>query len=190
MELDQGIKFHGHLCPMFYLGMRLGDLALQELGRDKEDGAKLLAQVEFRNCIADGIQYSCGTTYGKNNLVYLDHGKFAASFHDLLTDKKIRLKVKNSILEDTLTYGVRGQKVKSMPVNERQKEAVKLFKWGKGIVDELKKKSDADLFEIDAGEALKPAAESSLGFMICEECGEAVLEEFSESGKCRRCQKA
>ena len=188
MELEGGIKFHGHLCPMFYLGIRMGDLALRELGREKEDGAKLIAQVEFRNCMADGIQYACGTTYGKNNLVPLDHGKFAASFHDLLTGKKIRLKVKNEILENTLAYGIRGQKVKSMPVKERQKEAIELFKWGRGIVDELKKKSDEELFDVGVGEALTPANEVALEFIICEDCGEAALTEFSDSGKCKRCQ--
>ncbi len=188
MDLDGAIKFHGHLCPMFYLGLRMGELALSELGRGREEGAKLIAQVEFRNCIADGIQYATGATFGKNNLVYLEHGKFAASFHDVVSDKKIRVRVKNEVLADTLAYGVRGQKVKSMPIKERQKEAVELFKWGSKIVEEIKKKPDDALFEVEKGKALRPAVEASLKFIICSECGEAVLEEFSSSGKCRSCQ--
>ncbi len=188
MDLDDAIKFHGHLCPMFYLGLRMGDLALSELEREREDGAKLLAQVEYNNCITDGIQYTCGTTFGKNNLTIIEHGKFAATFHDLMTDKKIRIRVKNSVLHDTLSYGIKGQEVKSMPINDRQKAAVKLFKWGGEIVGTLKKKTDEELFNIGAGESLKPFGESSLEFEICENCGEAVLPDFSESGICRRCK--
>lgn len=182
------MKFHGHLCPMFYLGLRMGELALRELGRSKEEGAKLIAQVEYRNCMADGIQYVCGTTYGKNNLAYLDHGKFAVSFHDFLTGKKIRIRVKNEVLQDALAYGLRGQKVKSMPVGDRQKMVIELFKMGSDIIANLKKKPDVEIFVVEAGEELKLVAESPLELVICEECGEALLKDFSDFGRCRRCQ--
>lgn len=188
MDLEGAMKFHGHLCPMFYLGLRMGELALRELERRREEGVKLVSQVEFRNCLADGIQYATGATYGKNNLTYLEHGKFAASFHDMVTDKKLRLRVRNDVLMDTLAYGLRGQKVKSMPMKERQKEAIQLFKWGSKIVEDLKKKSDEAIFEVEAGKALRPEVEASLKLVTCSECNEAVLEEFTSSGKCKRCE--
>ncbi len=172
---------------MFYLGLRMGELALKSLEREREEGAKLLARVEFRNCLADGIQYACGATYGKNTLLHDERGKFAASFHDLVSDKRRRVRVKNSVLERTLAYGIRGQEVKSMPASLRQKEAVHLFKWGKDIVEDLRRMSDDELFEIDTGEALKPEAEIPLKFIVCSECGEAVLEAFSKGGQCTSC---
>lgn len=187
MDLDDAVRFHGHLCPMFYLGLRMGELALKNLGRQREDGAKLLARVEFRNCLADGIQYTCGATYGKNNLFYAERGKFATAFQDLASDKKLRIRVKNSVLEKTLAYGLKGQEVKSKPVASRQKDAAALFKWGREIVEEFERMGDEDLFEVVAGEALKPEPEAPLKFIICNKCGEAVLEVFSRGGRCGSC---
>ena len=46
-ELDKAAGFHGHLCPMFALGFRMGKKALNELGRGRENGVKLVAVVEF-----------------------------------------------------------------------------------------------------------------------------------------------
>lgn len=31
MDLDGALKFHGHLCPIFYLGLRMGSLLLVSL---------------------------------------------------------------------------------------------------------------------------------------------------------------
>ncbi|MEE8167634.1 MAG: FmdE family protein [Candidatus Hydrothermarchaeales archaeon] len=190
LELEEAVKFHGHLCPMFYLGLRMGEKALKELDRDREKGVKLLAAVEFRNCLADGIQYACGTTYGKNNLSYKEHGKFACSFHDLASNKTIRIRVKNQILEDTLSYGIRGKEVKSLPPTEREKEARDLLQWGQRIVNDLEKMQDEDLFTVTKGEAIYTEGVPSLEYVICTECGEVVLTGYLKLEGARKICKA
>ncbi len=187
-ELNEASKFHGHLCPMFALGFRMGKKALEELGRGREDGVKLIAVVEYKNCLADGIQYVCGTTYGKNNLFYKENGKFAASFYDLVSGKSIRVGIKNEVLEDTLGYGVAGQGVKRLPPDRRREDARKLFMRGKKIVERFEEMSDEELFKITEAEPFKAKEESSLDFVYCDGCGELTLTDFvNESGEKRLC---
>jgi len=192
---EDAIRFHGHLCPMFALGLRMGELALEMLGeegekREKESGVKLHAVIEYRNCLADGLQYVCGTTYGKVNLHYKPLGKFAATFHDLTTGKKIRIKIKNTITKKALEYGKQGAKVKAMPVNKREEHAKALFKLGRKIVEEFESRDNEELFEVsfnDAGE-FRPENEASLNYGICKKCNELFLIEFSKSkNMCRVC---
>lgn len=186
--MEDPAKFHGHMCPMFALGLRMGKLALEKLGRDRESGVKLVAVVEHKNCIADGIQYICGTTYGKNNLHYKEYGKFAASFYDIVTNKSVRIKVKNDVLKKTLEYGLRGQEIRKLPPADREEESKALFQWGKKIVEELGKMSDEDIFKIEEAPALEAHEEPSLKHVVCEKCGELVLEEYAKvKGKSKLC---
>jgi formylmethanofuran dehydrogenase subunit E len=176
--MEDAIKFHGHLCPMFALGYRMGKMALKTLARGREEGVKLIAVVEFRNCLSDGIQYVCGTTYGKNNLFYKEYGKFATSFYDLATGKSIRIRVKNEVVEEALVYGMSAQEVKKLPSANREEETKRLFNWGREIVEKFNKMKDEELFTITKAVPFKPEKESSLKHTFCEKCGEVVLEDF------------
>lgn len=176
--MEDAVKFHGHLCPMFALGYRMGKMALKTLARGREEGVKLIAVVEFRNCLSDGIQYVCGTTYGKNNLFYKEYGKFATSFYDLATGKSTRIRVKNKAVEEALEYGMAGQEVKKLPPASRDEEAKKLFQLGREIVDKINEIGDEELFTITDAVPFKPEEEPSLKHVICEKCGELVLEDF------------
>lgn len=193
---EDAVKFHGHLCPMFALGLRMGEFALEMLGkegekREKESGVKLHAVIEYRNCFADGMQHVCGTTYGKVNLHYKELGKFAATFYDLATGKKIRIKIKNNIVKKALEYGRQGTKVKAMPVNKREEASKELFKLGRKVVEEFSNMSNAELFELSyAAEEFAPESEVSLDSGICSECGELFLKEFSKSKViCKGCEE-
>lgn len=133
---------------MLALGYRMGKLALKKLGRAREGGMKLLAVVEFQNCLADGITFVTGATFGKSTLILKPLGKFAASFYDLASGKSIRILVRNEILEATLEYGRRSEEIKNMPVAERKQAAEEHMRRGKEIVAKLMEKSDEELFEI------------------------------------------
>lgn len=190
--MEESIKFHGHLCPMSYLGVRMGKLALKRLGRGREKGVRLIAVVEFKNCLADGIQLVTGATYGKNTLFLKDYGKFAASFYDLATGKSIRIIVRNEIIEECLVYGMEAQDVKALPPGDRKEAAARILAKGKEITGRLEKMGDGDLFEVMEAPYFDPEKESSLKSAVCEECNELVLEEFinEQKGKivCRDCR--
>jgi formylmethanofuran dehydrogenase subunit E len=176
--MEDAVDFHGHLCPMSYLGVRMGRLALKTLARGKEKGVRLIAVVEFQNCLGDGIQYATGATFGKNTLFLKDYGKFAASFYDLATEKSVRIRVRNEVVEESLIFGIEGQDVKKLPPNDRKEAAGKILEKGKEIAARFAKISDEDLFEVTQAPYFKPAEEPSLKHMVCEECGEILLEDF------------
>ena len=179
--MEDAVKFHGHLCPMSVLGVRMGKLALRKLGRGKEKGVRLIAVVEFKNCMADGIQYATGATYGKNTLFLKDYGKFAASFYDLATKKSLRIRIKNDVVEEALVFGRGAQDVKKLPPDKREKEAKMILEKGHEIAEKLGKLTDEELFEVTESPPFKPEEEPSLKHVVCEECGEIVLEDFIKS---------
>ena len=63
-------RFHGHIGPFLALGLRMGLIANERLGRDPMDTGAVV-RVEPRpprSCIVDGVQYSTGCTMGKANI--------------------------------------------------------------------------------------------------------------------------
>ena len=63
-------RFHGHIGPFLALGMRMGLLANEAIGRDPF-GVISEVTVEIRaprGCLIDGIQYTTGCTMGKGNI--------------------------------------------------------------------------------------------------------------------------
>ncbi len=82
-ELDEGgvvttpftppewaFEFHGHRCPFMPIGYRMGRLAMERLGveREKDHGFYVVAELgegHPQTCMMDGIQAATGATYGK-----------------------------------------------------------------------------------------------------------------------------
>jgi formylmethanofuran dehydrogenase subunit E len=190
-ELEDAISFHGHLCPMFYLGVRMGELALKKLNRGRERGVKLHAIVEFANCFGDGVQYVTGATFGKNNLHLDDKGKFAASFYDLATGASLRLRMKEDVVKKVLEYGRAGKDVKKLPPAERDDEAKRLMASGKEMVEWLKELEKEELFKVTPVGEFTPDDGPSLDYVICQNCGELTLKEYSKKKRtvtqCQSC---
>lgn len=63
-------RFHGHIGPFLAIGMRMGLVANEEIGRDPF-GVEAEIAVEAkppRSCLVDGVQYATGCTLGKGNI--------------------------------------------------------------------------------------------------------------------------
>jgi formylmethanofuran dehydrogenase subunit E len=73
-------ELHGHYCPFLALGVLAAQDALQKLDADNDGMEDLLAVVETNSCFSDGIQFTAGTTFGNNSLIYRDFGKTAVTF--------------------------------------------------------------------------------------------------------------
>jgi formylmethanofuran dehydrogenase subunit E len=52
---------------------------------------------------------------------------------------------------------------------------------GHEIAEKLGKLTDEELFEVTEAPPFKPEEEPSLKHVVCEECGEIVLEDFIKS---------
>jgi formylmethanofuran dehydrogenase subunit E len=77
--IEEIVRFHGHMCPGLAIGIRASEVALREIGPHSPD-EEVVAIVETNMCAVDAIQYLTGCTFGKGNLVHLDHGKNAYTF--------------------------------------------------------------------------------------------------------------
>ena len=79
-------EFHGHQCPFMPIGYRMGRLALQKLGveREKDHGFFVIAELgegHPQTCMMDGIQAATGATFGKLLISKTFYGKLAATFY-------------------------------------------------------------------------------------------------------------
>ena len=88
--IDQTIGFHGHSCPGLAIGIRVSELALQQLNiadSKAPDSKGVVCVVETDMCGVDAIQFLTDCTYGKGNLIHKDFGKAGFTFFD--RDKNI-----------------------------------------------------------------------------------------------------
>jgi formylmethanofuran dehydrogenase subunit E len=103
--------------------------------------------------------------------------------------KSVRIRINNDVVEESLVYGTAAQEVKKLPAADREEEAKKILQKGKEIVEGFEKMADDELFTVAEAPPFTPEGEPSLKHMICEKCGEIVLEEFveNEEGLCTAC---
>lgn len=88
--LDQGVAFHGHLCPGLTMGMQAAHIALREIGPHSKD-EEVVAVVETDMCAVDAIQVLTGCTFGKGNLIHRDWGKNAYTFFRRSDGRAVRV---------------------------------------------------------------------------------------------------
>ncbi|MGW8287770.1 MAG: FmdE family protein, partial [Desulfobulbales bacterium] len=93
MDFNDAVKFHGHACPGLALGYRVAERALKEFGLRARD-EELVAIVENNSCAVDAIQFFCGCTFGKGNLIFKDYGKQVYTFIKRPESEAIRIAVK------------------------------------------------------------------------------------------------
>jgi formylmethanofuran dehydrogenase subunit E len=139
---------------------------------------ELLAVVETNSCFSDGIQYTAGTTFGNNALIYRDFGKTAVTF------------VKRNEQDKNLRYYLKDPGF----IDREYPEAAKLFK--KVIAErngsredekEMKKcwqevafeviEADIDkLFKIEEGVEIElPDYAPIFADEQCKNCGEKLM---------------
>ncbi len=93
-------RFHGHIGPFLAIGLRMGAMANEALGRDPME---MTAEVRVeprppRSCVVDGIQYSTGCTMGKGNINVLPApSEVAATFH--MGDRSVTLRLRQEFLK-------------------------------------------------------------------------------------------
>jgi formylmethanofuran dehydrogenase subunit E len=68
--LTQAGRFHGHIGPFLAIGLRMGIIANEVLGRTPmQTRARVTVEPKPpRSCVVDGIQITSGCTMGKRNI--------------------------------------------------------------------------------------------------------------------------
>lgn len=172
-EIDAVIAFHGHSCPGLTIGIRAAELALRELEYPKD--SDMVAVVETDMCGVDAIQFLTGCTMGKGNLIHHDYGKIAFSFFDRRTGEGFRalLNPKTRAGMDEELGELMG-KISEGTAGEADKARV----------EELRETLRTRFLDLDLGEMFlvtplerrAPRPARVLKSLVCEECGESVME--------------
>ena len=163
--MEKAAKFHGHSCPGLAIGVLVSKYILEN-GNDFSIDEELVAVVENDNCSVDAIQALLGTTFGKGNLKYLDHGKNNYSFYNRTNKKAVKLSIK------ALSFGD-----KDMSREER--------------LETLLNASPEDIFKIEEI-AFSPPNEAEIHqSLTCDNCGEPTmstrLKEYENKKLCVPC---
>jgi formylmethanofuran dehydrogenase subunit E len=172
-------EFHGHRCPFMPIGYRMGQIALRELGVERERDSQLQALSEMgsghhNTCMEDGIQTATGCTYAKRNMEHLDYGKAAmVLYHPRHQDKgAVRVSLKPEAFDELgkfefLDYRKKGTRPSDIPLKVSQ-----------DIVDWVLSRSDEELFNVERLPDFtfpKPMPKT-FAKVKCINCGEYVFE--------------
>lgn len=144
------------MCPGLAIGVRAARYALRELGPHAQD-EEVVAVVETDMCAVDAIQSLVGCTFGKGNLIHRDHGKNAFTFHRRADGKGVRLVTRPGAFP---------------PRDPAVDEAVHRAR----RTEEILTCAEDALFRIEPVTAPPPLPARIHGSVVCEDCGEGVME--------------
>lgn len=173
MDFNDAVKFHGHACPGLAIGYRVAKRALKEFGLRARD-EELVAIVENNSCAVDAIQFFCGCTFGKGNLIFKDYGKQVYTFIKRPESEAIRIAVKwESPPEDPETAGMwdryaAGDRSPEVTAAVQDRKARRM----KGVLEA----DDAELLEVKRISVQLPEPASIFKSITCAKCGEKVME--------------
>ena len=172
-EIQRVVDFHGHWCPGLAIGIRAGELALAEFGRAGDE--EVVAVVETDMCGVDAIQVLTGCTFGKGNLLHLDHGKMAFTFYRRRDGKALRFLFDGDRLgapsEEMTALQQKRAAAGLTPEDTERLEACRAA-WSERIMAaEL-----ADAFRIQPVAGPAPQRARLMASLVCEACGEKTME--------------
>ena len=121
--MDAALMHRGCVCPGQVLGVRMAMLGCQLLKIEEPSQSKrLIAYVEIDRCLADAIAAVTGCRLGKRTLKHVDYGKCACTFVDTLTDRAVRIAVREDSRKAVGRYAPSG-----LNKNDTQREAYKIM---------------------------------------------------------------
>ena len=172
-EIQRVVDFHGHWCPGLAIGIRVGELALAEFGRAGDE--EVVAVVETDMCGVDAIQVLTGCTFGKGNLLHLDHGKMAFTFYRRRDGKALRFLFDGDRLgapREEMTALQRKRAAAGLTPEDAERLETYRAEWSERIMAaEL-----ADVFRIQPVPGPAPQRARLMASLVCEACGEKTME--------------
>lgn len=174
VDFQKAIDFHGHCCPGLTIGYLAAKAALAQLKVERAADEELVAIVESDGCGIDAIQAILGCTIGKGNLIYKDYGKQAYTIGNRSTGEAVRIVVT-------------GDRVPLTPEQEAIKTAVfsgtatpqQETTWQQLQAERIACLLAApfeEIFKTQHIELKLPPEAKIFNSVICEYCGEKVME--------------
>lgn len=173
-DLQQAIRFHGHMCPGLAIGYRAAKTAQAHLGIGRAEDEELVAVVESDGCGIDALQVLLSCTLGKGNLIYRDHGKQAYTVFCRNRGLGIRIAMKPGPFRRKPEQEAVFQKVMSGSASEDEMKAFREIQDQR--VDEILAEDENTLFKIEKVSPEPPEKARIFKSVTCEFCGESVME--------------
>ena len=173
MDFSEVVDFHGHVCPGLAMGYRVAMLAVDELDFTRAGDEELVAVVENNSCAVDAIQAVAGCTFGKGNLIFMDHGKQVYTFFKRSTGESLRIAV---VWQPPAESDEVAAAWKRFRAGDRAPEIVKTVQRNKAAKANAILDADAGaLFACGPAQVPLPQKASVYPSVTCSRCGEKVM---------------
>lgn len=173
-DLQEVIRFHGHVCPGLVIGYRAAKAAQAHLQFDRPEDEELVAIVESDGCGVDAVQSLLGCTLGKGNLIYEDKGKQAYTLICRKQGRAVRVVARPGLFDRTPGQDHAFQKVMGGTASEEEMAVFRAFQ--KERVGELLAADPEKLFKVSEVSPDVPKQARIFKSVTCEFCGEPVME--------------
>ena len=173
-DLQEAIRFHGHMCSGLAIGYRAAKAAQARLDVPRPEDEELVAIVESDGCGIDAIQSLLGCTLGKGNLIYQDHGKQVYTLINREQGRAVRVAAKPGLFDRTPEQEAVFQKFLSGQASDDERKA--FWALQKEKVEELLAADLDAIFSITDVTPDPPGKARIFKSVVCEFCGEPVME--------------
>jgi formylmethanofuran dehydrogenase subunit E len=174
--LEKGLWFHGHKCPAMPLGLRASLAAMDALGVERAGAGELVALVELdedhcATCFGDGVQVATGCTFGKGNIKKLHYGKWGLTLVDRKQAKAVRVVPRAEVIEGNKRTEFMARRKSGVPPTMIPEEL------SQPLVERVMSMPDEQLFKMsDVFDYHLEVTPHTFDSVVCEECGEMVVE--------------
>lgn len=175
--LQRIVEFHGHMCPGLAMGIQVGHIANDEVGRNTRDNP-VLAVTETNLCPVDGIQYTTGCTMGMHAVVLRQWGKMGFTFYALKDHRAVRISPRPGGFEADPDYAehtaltATTRSGQATPEDQARVRELHLARshW-------ILEADPYELFQVTEVPFAPPPMIHGHADSTCEECGEGVVQD-------------
>ncbi len=173
-DLQECIKFHGHICPGMIYGYKVAKEAIRLFKTDRSIDEEIVAICENDSCAIDAIQVMLGTTAGKGNLIINNYGKNAYIVYSRKNKISYRFSRKKDYSftgKDKMEFEELEKKFSSDTATESERKRQKYLK----TID-LLEQPFSNIFETSKADVPEPSFAPLAQSVACESCCEMTME--------------
>jgi formylmethanofuran dehydrogenase subunit E len=179
-KFSEVTEFHGHVCPGSAIGYKASEAGLSELKSLKSPDEEIVAIVENDSCAVDAVQVITGCTFGKGNLLFMDHGKQVYTFVNRATEDAVRVSLKDSFSVDTIAPKLGKLRAQVNAGNATELEKADLKSMVSDVSNEILEIPYHDMFNVEHVKIELPDKARMFKSEKCYICGEMVSEHRSK----------
>ncbi len=167
------VDFHGHECPGLAIGFRAAREGMKWIAANRSQDEEIVAVVENDACGVDAVQVLTGCTFGKGNLVHMDHGKQVFTFfnRDRQCGVRISKRADSNLIGDR--YRELMLRVRDKRATREEHEEMNITR--RRIISTILGMSREALFAVTEPDIAVPEKARVQASELCQCCGEPVM---------------